>query len=537
MTDNPGLSVTIRRNVSEENLKIIKDSDNAQQKFHAYVKRSRKYHEGEKKALELTSIDDTMKSLARTKCKYDEQRKYGVKRLQKRTAESAAAFSDILDNMRSILEATKNLAAPFGGLAVGTVCFFFTVAKNRVAMETQISETFLEIRDRLPALKMYEHIYNSNTDLEQRVQSKIVQAYAAFMSFFMSATKFYVGGSKSRWFRALGQPTELADDIAKVKGAVVEIRLCCEEILDRNIHNINNETKGLRMKIADLEKEIRDLKETTGGLQEKNINSKLFNIRESLGLGTYKMEDEIQRLRKYGTYLPKDLSQNQDALARKQDDYLKSFRNENPIFQSWRSSSHSRMLILSGYNQNHQFHQCWLSPIALHMIEGLLEKNDEPYAFYVLGHSDNDSLCRVLSCLIVQLLASNLHILNKEGQYSDLRDAVNGYKKARAEQTQAVEQVCWLERALVGVLNMFNPVTAVWIVLDRVDKCTPTSKYRESKRLLKTLVRVIKATKVNVRVLAVVNGWNLREEQYEDDLEETKTGTVEIYKGEQDLGY
>jgi hypothetical protein len=75
---------------------------------------------------------------------------------------------------------------------------------------------------------------------------------------------------------------------------------------------------------------------------------------------------------------------------------------------------------------------------------------------------------------------------------------------------KADEQIRWLERALISVLDMLDPVTAVWIVLDRVDKCTPMLRYRESKRLLKTLVRVIKITTFIVRVLAVVNGGNLR---------------------------
>ncbi|KAL4742470.1 hypothetical protein BDV11DRAFT_167108 [Aspergillus similis] len=547
MSEKPGLSVAIRKHLSQKELyipfciamdrlgaelflnrEILKDLDNVQQQFHADIKRSRKYCKGEKDALQFTSIDDAWTFLAIKKGEYDEQRNHGVKRLQKRTVEFAAAFNGILENMRPILEVTSNLASPSGSLAVGTVCFFFTVAKTRVAMETQIWETLLEIRDRLPGLKMYEHIYSGSTDLEQALQSKIVQAYAHFMKFIISAIKFYDGDSMRRWVKALGQPTNLADHVSNVKRAVVEVRLCCEEILNRNITSIMSVTMEQKDTIDELKKKITDLNGMIEGLQEKSANSKLFNIRESLGLGTYKTEDEIQKLQKYARYLPKDLSQNQDALARKQNDYFTNFRNKDPTFQSWRFSSHSRMLILSGYNENYQSHQCWLSPVALHMIEELLKQDKEPYAFYILGHSDDDSLYRVLSCLIAQLLASNPHALNKESQYSNLRDAVSEYRKARLEQSKADEQIRWLESALVSVLDMFNPVTAVWIILDRVDKCTPMLKYRESKRLLKTLVRAIKTSTVNVRVLAAVNGWNLKEEKYVDELEQTKTGTVEI---------
>ncbi|KAL4821917.1 hypothetical protein BDW67DRAFT_179738 [Aspergillus spinulosporus] len=360
MAEKPGLSVAIQKHLSETNLEIVKDLDYVQQQFHADIKRSRKYCKGEKDALQFTSIDDAWNFLAIKKSEYDEQHNQGVKNLQKRTAEFAAAFNDVLNNMRPILEVTSNFAAPFGSIAVGTFCFFFTVAKNRLAIETQIWETLLEIRDRLPGLEMYKHIYNGNTDLEQALQSKIVQAYAHFMHFIMSAIKFYDEDSIRRWVRALGHPTSLAEHVSNVKRAVVEVRLCCEEIVSRNINSI---------KIVTMEQ-----KNTIDGLQEENANSKLFNIRESLGLGTYKMEDEIQKLHRYARYLPKDLNQNQDALARKQDDYFRYFRDKDPTFQSWRSSSQSRMLILSGYNQNYQSHQCWLSPVALHMVEELLKQ-------------------------------------------------------------------------------------------------------------------------------------------------------------------
>jgi hypothetical protein len=62
------------------------------------------------------------------------------------------------------------------------------------------------------------------------------------------------------------------------------------------------------------------------------------------------------------------------------------------------------------------------------MVEELLKQKKEPYAFYILEHSDDDSLYRIFSSLIAQLLASNPHTLNKESQYSNLRGAVSEYQ-------------------------------------------------------------------------------------------------------------
>lgn len=58
-------------------------------------------------------------------------------------------------------------------------------------MEDEISGTLLQIRDRLPGVKLYGHIYSSNDELGRMMQSKIVDAYQSFMGFCMAASQFY----------------------------------------------------------------------------------------------------------------------------------------------------------------------------------------------------------------------------------------------------------------------------------------------------------------------------------------------------------
>lgn len=59
-------------------------------------------------------------------------------------------------------------------------------------MEKQINDALLDIQDRLPGVKMYQHIYDDDdTELGQQLQSKIVDAYDKFILFCIEASEFF----------------------------------------------------------------------------------------------------------------------------------------------------------------------------------------------------------------------------------------------------------------------------------------------------------------------------------------------------------
>lgn len=62
-------------------------------------------------------------------------------------------------------------------------------------MEEQIVSTFRDIRDRLPGLDMYQHIYDGDSELDDHFSSKVVEAYDGFVSFCLAALDFYTRGS------------------------------------------------------------------------------------------------------------------------------------------------------------------------------------------------------------------------------------------------------------------------------------------------------------------------------------------------------
>lgn len=143
------------------------------------------------------------------------------------------------------------------------------IAKSRSRMEEKINKTLLEIRDRLPGVEMYSHIYRADNQLEAMIQSKIVDAYTSFIHFCIEATYFYTQSTwrKShllnfesyvlysdrliaigRWIMALGGSVDLDIKASEVQDAVVAIRRIGDELVTRNVDHIKTQNEGTYVK-------------------------------------------------------------------------------------------------------------------------------------------------------------------------------------------------------------------------------------------------------------------------------------------------
>ena len=73
------------------------------------------------------------------------------------------------------------------------------VAKRKNRIEVGLASTISDIRDRLPGLDLYRHIYNDDHPLDDALQSLIVSAYEGFIEFSIAATKYYKLGGPSKY--------------------------------------------------------------------------------------------------------------------------------------------------------------------------------------------------------------------------------------------------------------------------------------------------------------------------------------------------
>lgn len=134
-------------------------------------------------------------------------------------------------------------------------------------MEERLASTISAIKDRLPGLKLYQHIYNDDHELDMRLQDRIVSAYQGFIEFCIAATKYYKSGGRrkyhthelisrqrlrndltccilGRWLRAFVRPNIVFDKADQVQAVIVDIRQLCEELLDKNVHSIKQLAHG-----------------------------------------------------------------------------------------------------------------------------------------------------------------------------------------------------------------------------------------------------------------------------------------------------
>lgn len=254
-----------------------------------------------------------------------------------------------------------------------------------------------------------------------------------------------------------------------------------------------------------------------------------------MDLDTYSTELELQLLKKYQHDMNADSALNGLFLERMQGDRLEAFKSHSD-FQTWSLSAKSCMLILAGYNHESicWATQCWLSPVALHMIASFEKFEDNnPCAFYVLGLRDVDPLPQVLSCILLQLLRLNRQALQNVAQHTELRAELQKYQRAANAGDESSTKNALLQMVALRVLNMFDPSETVWIILDRVDRCRDGSNINHRKALLKMMVHLVENAKVKVRVLAVVHGYDWRVDEEGDELGQSGMGSVIIHTGRQ----
>ncbi|PLN81836.1 hypothetical protein BDW42DRAFT_185144 [Aspergillus taichungensis] len=513
-----------KKRFNDQDLTVIEKSDAEQEEFHRVAQTNNNFSKEELSALRIQSANDFEKffnSTLTAKGKFEESHRNGTGRAGRAIQNAGASAYDILQNMEPIVETVKTFAAPYGGIAIGTISFLVTVASYRARTEQLIWDTLLQIRDRAVGLKLFRDIYHDDHELDEHLQSKIVQAYNCFISFCIEAGKYYTKRGLRRWAKAAYGATALDDYASKVQNAILEVRYTSEELLMKNVDTI----KKLNI---DQAREIETLKAQLKQLQEGHDNDKLDEIQELLTLSAYSRESELDRLRKYQA----DINWSFDydwptTLQRMQGSQLTKFQSEKD-FHTWRYSKHSSMLILVGYN-NEQVclsPECWLSPAALDMITRLSKAGQaDPCAFYLIGRHESRLSTQVLASILIQLLRQNSQVLQNQNKYNELYAAAKKYNQAATLQNENGRQktgrksIKLLQDVAFHVLNLFDPHHTIWIILDRVDQCRSEQETYHRKSLMKTLVYLVEKAEVRVKVLTVANGYDWKLDEQEDELD------------------
>jgi hypothetical protein len=440
---------------------------------------------------------------------------------------ASTTVRNLMKNFSPILEVVKDIAAPYGGLAVGTIAALFAVAASKNEIESALSDALIAINDRLPGLELYRHIYNEKHELDMRLQSRIVSAYELFIDFCIETTKYYKRSGSRRWLKAISGSTHIHDRAKEIQSVITEIRHLCDELLDKNVDYIKRQNQEQREIILRLEAEVQQL-------LDSDDNQALFKLQQLLGLSHYSTEDHRKSLEQYRLTLASDEHLTADFFEQMAGDRLKRFITSRD-YQAWESAKSSSLLVVSAYNDSSisYLDQCWASPVALNKIAELEQESDSPpYGYYVFSSRD-EGLHHAMAVILLQLLNKTPHLLRQKSRYDEIyaaMDSFNQYTAASDEaaqdrKTQASKLVA-LEKMASRIIGIFEPSESVYIIIDRVDRCCHVAKSVDQRMaLMKLLGRLAQASRCTLKILTVVHAdqWDVRTVIQELD---TKDGRV-----------
>ncbi|GAB1313181.1 hypothetical protein MFIFM68171_03391 [Madurella fahalii] len=551
-----------KKTFSPKNSEKVKNCEEKQTRLRSWASKSRKFTEQERSALRINSREafrEFWEGSLEAKDAFDIEHDDAAGRLAQGATRLAAAAYDIVQNVSPIVDIIKDFGAPYGGMAMGTICFVFAIAKNRASMEGQVVSTLADIKDRLPGVRMYQHIYNADDELDQQLQTKIVDAYDSFIDFCIAASDFYTCGSLRRWARAL-EGNRLDEPASRVQKAVIDVRLVCEELLSKNVNAVKNDLRQVRQQNVELKEQIRELKSQISDMQNDHD---LELVRKLLSLEAMSDKAQLAQLERHRCNVAAEFQQSNWYGTTGLEQRLRKVE-QGPDFQDWLRSPQSSLLVLAGRNDVLEAIHCWVSPIALDLIAKLTrtssssDDNANPCAFYLIGHRDvEDTPLDVLASLVLQLLTLSKEALRTDrAQFAELRAKLEEYHHAQqhgadtsaADLKQKLQDVASRALDLFGSKKIEKPTTTVWIILDRVDQCRAASAmgspspgtpgrsqhHRSAGRaLLQTLVHLVEhaAAGVTVKVLAVVNRVDLGVEG--DELGATRDESVAVLEVDQ----
>ncbi len=217
------------------------------------------------------------------------------------------------------------------------------------------------------------------------------------------------------------------------------------------------------------------------------------------------------------------------------DDRLKIL-DGSPDYQTWLQSQQACLLILSGYNERSILDedQCWLSPIALNLIEQVSKQGPETMiAFRLLPQRRQTLIYDVLPTILLQLLRRKPQALRDEKEhaelYADLRKYEDLSNDTAKNGMKDDSRIATLVKIALRVINLFEAGQTVYIVVDRVDRCTYPGRADHRRALTKALVRMVEGAKCNLKILAVINGYDWRVEDIRDEFGAEKKGSMIIH--------
>ncbi|CRG91714.1 hypothetical protein PISL3812_08765 [Talaromyces islandicus] len=437
---------------------------------------------------------------------FDENHERGCGLCVRRYQASASVALAFMDDFSPLVDTVKDCAPGYGGLAIATISLLFVVARKKDGIEQKLASTIEEIRDRLPAIDLYNNIYDENHALDHEMQKKIMHAYQTFIEFCISAVKYYNG--HGRWVKALAPGnTSLGANAARVQSSIVGIKRLGEELVAKNVDKIKKSNQELDRKLLEL--------------QDRFSEEVIDRFRTTFQLEGFSRELLDKKLEDYRIALTMDQQGYAGVLERMSGAKLDRFINSG-IYRQWATAELSCLLMLSGHNDEGSLSpQCWLSPVALQTIDDCRKMNSVHYAYYI-APNEGATVYQVLASLLLQLIQSEKGILRDESQrdafkmemhhYRQKVPSEENYRHGYNDKTDALNDIAR------RVVRSFKESESVYIVVDRADRCRNFVDYDQRGALKDGLMDMIRAARCRLKILVISNGIGSGEETEGDGV-------------------
>lgn len=221
-------------------------------------------------------------------------------------------------------------------------------------------------------------------------------------------------------------------------------------------------------------------------------------------------------------------------------------------WKDWRYSDASSMLVLAGHNNDVSSNNGWISPVAVRVVKTIREERekqqalpDRPtWAFYQWKYGYMSGLRPkppltvpdMLRHVLAQLVDQNKHVLEDDGAYGRICQALEGIAEAVQASKQATESKHTsayessrkaIEHAVLGVVGELGKDRTTWIVLDRLDEGKPNRTLG-----LQVLANLVKKAHVTVKVLVVTNflDWGTSCKKEVNELAKDAKGNIVFFE-------
>ena len=277
-------------------------------------------------------------------------------------------------------------------------------------------------------------------------------------------------------------------------------------------------------------------------MQEGQDGDRLNNIERLLNLDVLRdtLEDSQRKeMSEYRRALDSNHQFNADFFQQMRGQGLDEFKN-NKDYQSWINSEWPCLLILSGYlNESISgIDQCWLSPVAMAMIEDLDQSGDSPIHAYCVLPQRGKLLYDVLPIIFLQLLRKKRHALRDDNKFNELCVELRTLQKCEELSKKEYEEYeekrfSSLQKVALRVVDLFDKSETVYIIVDRADRCRDFRKADHRKALLNAFVKMVEAARSKLRILVVIHGNSWPVEKHRDELGEKTKDRVIIHTATQ----